>query len=250
MKNGLGSKIIVIRSNLYNMQADYDEYPEDRRPIDERRNALWSPIAKIPDQEINLARSFELAYSNCSHSSCFIQTSTDNRMYGIVTIAGLDNPPDYTANGEYTHYNDWDVTWSRTYDQENQTYTITNFNSARSLLYLKNQYPSSVDMLGYTYWSSFDLQFKLAAIGDDITTFNIQESPSPGDDNNPEPFKLIIWPGWNLAPAVELKDAVMAMQVLVGKPLTESVEIVDVNGNDQLDMAEVLFILEYLADLR
>jgi hypothetical protein len=193
LKNNFTNDITVIRSWIFHQQFDYGWYNELGRPIDEATNAKWSPIANNPDQNATLRRAFDLTYEGVLESCLWIYTSTDNGMYGDTTIFGMENPADYSTSG-----GSGSRTWSITYNAGANTYNVHNNNCASAQLYLMGQLPSRVEMRAYTTWSSVVLSSSIVTLGGDITTSNHTESPSPGDDNNPSPMKLVIQPGWNL----------------------------------------------------
>jgi len=188
LENRFNHTITVIRSFIYHQQFDYSWYNEKWRPIEEARNAKWSPIAKNPDQDRDLSRSFNVDYQDVSESFVWIRTHSDNGMHGDVTIYGMKNPPDYSCGGGDFR------TWRITYDPDAKTYNVHNDNCAAAELFLSGQLPDKVQMEGHTHWSLFKTSATIAVLGD-ITTSDHTESPSPGDDNNPVPMV------WRISPS-------------------------------------------------
>ncbi|RJS70404.1 PKD domain-containing protein, partial [Methanophagales archaeon] len=188
LENYFERQITVIRSFICHQQFDYSWYDEKYRPIDEARNAKWSPIANNPDQNRDLSRTFNVSYQNVNESFVWIRTYTDNGMHSDITIYGIDNPPDYSCSG-----GSGGRTWRVTYDPNAGTYKVHNDNCAAAELFLDNQLPDRVYIGGYTTWSRLEQSVTIAVLGDIITS-NHTESPSPGDDNNPEPLKWVIPP--------------------------------------------------------
>jgi hypothetical protein len=183
LENRFNRSITVIRSFIYHQQFDYGWYNENYRPIEEARNAKWSPIANNSNQNRDLSRSFDVEYSDVSHSFVWIQAHTDNTMHSDVTIYSMENPPDYSCSG-----GDW-RRWNVTYDHAAKTYNVHNDNCAAAELFLNDQLPDNVQMEGCTTWSLLKSSVTIAVLGD-MTTSNHTESPSHGDDNNPAP---LIW---------------------------------------------------------
>ncbi len=188
LENYFDCSITVIRSFICHQQFDYSWYNEKRRPIDEARNAKWSPIANNPDQNRDLSRIFNVDYQNVNESFVWIRTYTDNSMHSDITIYAMDSPPDYSCSG-----GSGGRKWKVTYDPNAKTYNVHNDNCAAAELFLDNQLPDRVQMEGYTTWSRLEQSITIAALGN-ITTSNYTESPSPGDDNNPAPMIWIIEP--------------------------------------------------------
>ena len=203
LQNNLDDRIVLIKSFVKNHQMDYSWYNELATPVDELMNSMWSPIANNPNQNANLERSFEISYDSCTSSALYLSTYTDNQNYSTALIFGLNNPIDYSSNG-----GNGSRTWEIDYDELNESYRVSNNDCASSRLILFDQYPEYVNMNGFTRWSNYVQMFNLAVIGNDVITNNHQELPTPGDDNNPEPLKLIVEPGWNYVSVNMIADIV------------------------------------------
>ncbi|MCK4764781.1 MAG: hypothetical protein KAW12_21460 [Candidatus Aminicenantes bacterium] len=193
LKNNMGQKVIIMKSFLLHRQFDDSRYNENKELIDLEQNALWSPIAGLPDQDMELLRSFNITYLDPLYSSFFIETTTSDDNYSDITVTGINNAPDYTSSDTYPGFGSWRIT----YNPANGTYKVKNKDLAGVSLQLRNQYPDSVTMKGRSTFSNYRQAFVIAVIGGDILTANHQESPYPGDDNNPAPVKLVITTGWN-----------------------------------------------------
>lgn len=164
------------------------------RPFRTINNTLWSPIGSNPNQNINLARSFDISYSgNSLYSAVHIRAYTDNGMSSQVKIYGMDSPPDYTSTGSQSGWGSWAVT----YNADDETYRVNNYGCASGLVFLQNQYPERVEMSGNTTWSTFYDSFSIAIVGGDMAFSNLGTTPYPGDDGNPAPFVLVIETGAN-----------------------------------------------------
>ncbi len=192
--NMFGDKITVIFSGIFHEQFDYSWYNELWRPIHEAINRKWSPIANNPDQDAHLSRSFNLSYyGNPRMSAVLIAAQNDNRMWSQVKIYGVHDAEDYTLSG-----GDGYSMWYIKYDPDEGTYMVKKENAGISAVLLRNVYPTRVEIEGYTTWSSFSPRFRMAIVGGNVSWYNVQESPSPGDDGNPPPMMCIIQPGVNV----------------------------------------------------
>ena len=208
LENHFERPITVIRSFICHQQFDYSWYPEGRRPIEEARNAKWSPIAKNPDQNADLSRSFDVKYQNVSDSFVWIHAFSDNSMHSDTTIYGMDNPPDYSCSG-----GSGSRTWRVTYDSDAKTYNVHNDNCAFAELFLNDQLPNKVLIEAYTTWSFLYPDITIAVLGDAITS-NHTESPSSGDDNNPAPMI------WKIEPSKPVKQPPIANFTYTAEGLT------------------------------
>ena len=193
LKNNMGQKVIIVKSFLLHQQFDDSRYNEKVRPIDSEQNAIWSPIAGYPDQDMELQRSFDITYLDPVYSSLFIETITSIDNHSGIIVAGINNARDYTSSGTYPGFGSWGIT----YNPANGTYKVENQDFAGVSLQLRNQCPDSVTMKGRSTCANYRQVFVIAVIGGDILTANHQESPYPGDGNNPAPVKLVIMTGWN-----------------------------------------------------
>jgi len=190
LENRFDLPLTVTRSFMYHQQFDYSWYNQKYRPIEEARNAKWSPIANNPNQNRYLSRSFDIAYQDVGESFVWIQAHTDNGMHSDVTIYGMDIPPDYSCSG-----GSGSRTWRVTYDSAAEKYNVHNNYCAAAQLFLNDQLPNKVQMEAYTTWSVSRQSVTIVVLGDIITS-NHTESPFPGDDNNPAPMI------WKIEPSI------------------------------------------------
>jgi uncharacterized repeat protein (TIGR02543 family) len=185
--NKTGKTVIVVDSNLFSQRATYTSSWQIEQYIDRK----WSPIGQQLG-EFDLLRSFGLSYQN--NSGSYLIISTDNFSYntGSVLISGLSNvSPIYRPSGTAT------VTCNATAN-ECQVYSGASGTSAGAVLYVKNQYPSSISMRAHTSQEWTREHFSIAAFADDVSVTNVEEGPQH-KDNNPEPHKLVIPPGISTA---------------------------------------------------
>lgn len=188
LKSGFNKKIISSHSSIFHNQFDTGA-PIEQTPSRQAMNNKWSPAANNPDQNITLHRSFNIHYENVNSSCVFIWSRTDNGMTGSSVIDNIsDDCPDYSASGSG---------WSVEYDNTASTYAARNTACNTGSVVLCNQFPTHSSMDINTTWSISRTYFAMAVFGDGIYFDNCQESPSPGDDNNPSPMILTIYPGWN-----------------------------------------------------
>ena len=188
LNNLTGKKVTLLRSLIHNQQMDYSWYDDNRFDMEDTRNRMWSPIGISPNQNATLARSFDVNYNNCSGSCLKMISYTDNRNDGLVKAWGISSSaPDYSAENSYYQVD---------YSPSQGTYSVSNDDCAYSRVYLFGEYPEKASMNNHSEWSLSFLRFDLAVYGD-LSTTNVTESPSPGDDNNPAPFLMAINPGEN-----------------------------------------------------
>lgn len=193
LNNYTAEKVTLIRSNLRHHQMDFGHYNPIRRPVDERGNEFWSPISSNPDQNANLARSFDIEYNNNKGSMMHLSTYTDNGMHSNIIARGIsDLAPDYTSSGGIGSRK-WEIIFNKT----DNYYQIKNNNNGRTMLFLQNEYPNRIEMSGRTTWSHYNQYIGIAVYGGDINTTNHSVSPSPSDCGNRVPFKMIVMPGEN-----------------------------------------------------
>ena len=191
--NLFDEKITVVRFYLFHQQFDYSWYPQNLRPVEEAMNSKWSPIANNPDQNAEIGRYADIYYpARPEKTIVYIFAGSDNGMYNRTTVYGIESVEDWSTDGgdSYRH-------WYVEYDREGKAYTVRNKNCAYADLILESQYPTRVEMEGFTTWSSFANSFVLVALGGDVGWKNVMEKPYPGDDGNPEPMKIILQPGAN-----------------------------------------------------
>lgn len=184
--NKTGKTVIVVDSNLFSQRAVTQSWQIEKY-IDQR----WSPIGQ-QSGVFDLSRSFELSYVNTSGSYLII--SADNYSYntGSVLISGLSNVSTIDEPRGTSR-----VTCNATAN-ECQVYSGGSYDPAGAVLYLKNQYPSSISMQARTSQQWTREHFSIATFADDVSVTNVEEGPLH-QDNNPEPHKLIIPPGVSAA---------------------------------------------------
>jgi hypothetical protein len=181
LTNHFSETISVLKSSIYHQQFDYSWYDEKNRPIHEKINSLWSPIAKTPNQNIMLSRSFNMNIQNNSGVAAFIKTATDNGMYAETRLFGVENMSDFAKAGGSGR------TWEAVGDSKKKLCYVRNDNCSGSSFSLIGSYPEKVEMEIYSTWSSAQTQIAVASFGS-IIAFNFQEAPNPGDDKNPQPI--------------------------------------------------------------
>ena len=197
LRNHFDEKIVFVKSHIYHQQADYSWYNKAALPIHEMVNSLWSPIANNRNQNANLSRSFDLDYTNTSGIAVFIRAVTDNGMYSKVITKGFESISAFSKSGGSGR------SYAVACNPQEKSCWVSNQNCAGSSITLTGNYPRRIEMNIRTTWSGSSTFAGIAVFGD-IQTSNHDESPSPGDDNNPEPlyFELLPVSAETVAPAL------------------------------------------------
>lgn len=90
LQNFFSRPITVVQARILHKQFGYDHYQEDHRMCDERRNAVWSPIAGKPDQDARLTSAFDMACTPGYPSALLLLASTDIRNTSGFKVSGFD----------------------------------------------------------------------------------------------------------------------------------------------------------------
>jgi hypothetical protein len=196
LRSNFTGPILLARAFIKHEQFDdIFKYNNQRRPIDEKWNSSWSPIAYTPDQFASLSRSFDVQCVNPLASRIGIATACESSDCSIQIVHGIsDACPDYTNSGGYSPR-----VWQVVYDNAMDTYEVRNDHLSAVTFGLKDEFPTRVEMSGVSKFAYFSDFFSIALLGDDLTIDNRQESPAPGDDGNPPPMVMTIFPGWTWA---------------------------------------------------
>ncbi len=150
-----GQPITVVHGHLHHVQFDYEWYPEIRRPIDERMNALWSPIANRPDQDARLTIRCNLAYSGDTTSALHMLASSDNHNATQFRATGMavGEQPDVLQVGEWTTIE---------LDRGRGICSGGNRDSSGSEAVLYDVAPAQIELSADSTWSVVQPWFRLA----------------------------------------------------------------------------------------
>jgi hypothetical protein len=144
---------------------DYAGYPEIRRYRDEAMNAVWSPIARQPDQDAHLEFAFDLRCETSGPSVLSVAAVTDNDNGSSFKVSGLslDELPSYRREDAYA---------SITVDAESGVCQGANpivpdeIVLSRALAVLYDQAPTRVELQVDTTWSVSWPSFRYVTLGE------------------------------------------------------------------------------------
>ncbi len=181
-KNYFQEDITIVMSQLAHNQMDYNWITKESIKSQKKQNERWSPIASKPDQNANIARSFNIQNNTATSGAFYLLAWADNGMTSQTKVWGLKNITDYS----YNYHDDilqCDSTegWCKAWNESCCAIAMIN----------KGSIPTKVTMNAYTTWSSVRPTVIVATFGDIITN-NHAEEPSPGDDRNPAPLRFVL----------------------------------------------------------
>ena len=173
LRNGFDKNVVFIKSMIDHQHRDYSWYNWNQWPFDSLAMQYWSPSNTLDNEvnEIHLDRSFKVELFGFEYSFLNAQAYTDNG----------DNSQIY-VNGDLK---------------------VSNTNCCGVWYREANIQIDSVSIYTESDWSRAHPKFSYSVVADSVKTTENKEwmnntlNPADSYDQNPEPFKLVLAPGWN-----------------------------------------------------
>jgi hypothetical protein len=165
LRNRFRESVTVVQGCLYHEQMDYPNYPELRRYRDEAMNAVWSPIAGLPDQDAHLESSFDLRCAPGCPSVLTAAAVTDNDNGSAFELFGLslDELPGFRRDVEHAWIN---IDAGAGTCEGGNELVPDRVVISRAWLLLYDQAPTRVELHVDTTWSSSWPYFRYVTLGE------------------------------------------------------------------------------------